>query len=177
MSKEFLRRTHEAPVNVSYRMFSASYFQSYYNPICSLEENGSLKNQLIICTGGNCGIGYETVKELSLRGADVVIVARNQVKNEETVNRIQKLIESSGSYGSISFIQLDLSDMNSIVNCVSEIKSRYKDRKVDQLIQNAGFMNLCFGKFIRCLAIHVLHIYTGSRNLLCHKCPWSSSIL
>ncbi len=83
---EFLSRVHSAPVNSIIRMLNASYCQGYYNPQCPLpDSNQEMKGKLILCTGGNCGIGYETVKELALRGADVIIAARNRHKNEESV--------------------------------------------------------------------------------------------
>ena len=39
----------------------------------------------IVLTGGNSGIGYETAKDLYLRGHNVVFGSRNEAKNKEAV--------------------------------------------------------------------------------------------
>jgi NAD(P)-dependent dehydrogenase (short-subunit alcohol dehydrogenase family) len=96
-----------------------------------------MENQLILCTGGNGGIGFETVKELVSRGAHVIIAARNQLKNEECVAKIKESLPSD-CRGNVSSVRLDLSDLHSIVHTVNELKSRYPGRAIDQLIQNAG---------------------------------------
>ena len=44
--------------------------------------------KVIIVTGGNSGIGYETVRILALRGAHVILAARNAIKGDEAVNQI-----------------------------------------------------------------------------------------
>ncbi len=56
-----------------------------------------LKNHLmqrktlnIVVTGGNSGIGYETMKELYLRGHNVIFGSRNETRNQEAVMGIRK---------------------------------------------------------------------------------------
>lgn len=44
----------------------------------------SAKN--IVVTGGNSGVGYETVKALYEEGHNVIFGARSVAKNEEVVN-------------------------------------------------------------------------------------------
>ena len=44
----------------------------------------------IVVTGGNSGIGYETVKDLYLRGHNVIFGSRNEAKNKEAVQNILK---------------------------------------------------------------------------------------
>ena len=41
--------------------------------------------KVAIVTGGNSGIGYETVRILAQRGAHVILAARNAIKGEEAV--------------------------------------------------------------------------------------------
>jgi hypothetical protein len=141
---EFLQRSHVAPPSSSSRMLSASYFQTFYNPSCSSEDSSSvsIKNQLILCTGGNGGIGYETVKELVFRGAHVIIAARNQQRNEECVTRIKNTLPSDCP-GDVSTVRLDLSDLPSIIHTVSELKLRYPERTFDQLICKMILLTSC----------------------------------
>ena len=42
--------------------------------------NKSLNGKTVVLTGGNSGIGAETAKDLSNRGAEVFILCRDQVK-------------------------------------------------------------------------------------------------
>jgi NAD(P)-dependent dehydrogenase (short-subunit alcohol dehydrogenase family) len=47
------------------------------------------KNSLnIIITGGNSGIGYETMKDLYLRGHNIIFGSRNESKNQEALTSI-----------------------------------------------------------------------------------------
>ena len=43
-------------------------------------SNKSLHGKTVVLTGGNSGIGAETAKDLSNRGAEVFILCRDQVK-------------------------------------------------------------------------------------------------
>ena len=93
---------------------------------------GSLNGKVVLITGGNNGIGFETTVELARRGARLIIGCRN-TKNVES--RIQNLVPDA----EVELIQLDLSSCKSIQKFAEEIKVKYD--KIDVLINNAGMGN------------------------------------
>jgi NAD(P)-dependent dehydrogenase (short-subunit alcohol dehydrogenase family) len=85
-----------------------------------------LTGKIAIVTGGNSGIGFETVKTLAEAGARVVVGARDTKKAEERLSHL----------GGVSFFPLDLADPVSVdgfaERCIAE-----SDR-LHLLINNAG---------------------------------------
>ena len=90
--------------------------------------------KVAIVTGGNSGIGYETVRILALRGAHVILAARNAIKGEEAVAKIL----SEDPSANVETQPLDLADLSSI----AEFAGAFKEREIplDLLIKNAGIM-------------------------------------
>lgn len=84
-----------------------------------------------LVTGASSGIGRDIARELSKKGYDLVIVARNKERLEELKQELKTNVE---------VISLDLSKKE---NC---IKLHEKVRDIDVLINNAGFGD--FGKFV-----------------------------
>ena len=72
--------------------------------------NTDLSDKYAVVTGGNSGIGAETVKELSKLGCNVIIGARNK----ETAEQLIKNIRSQNSKAKVEFIELDLTSKASI---------------------------------------------------------------
>lgn len=97
-------------------------------------DSPRLDGKLALVTGGNAGIGLETCKGLASRGADIVILARNESKAKAAIAEIQKLIDSA-----VHFIVLDLADLTTIPLALKSLESIYPGRTVDILIANAGF--------------------------------------
>jgi subtilisin family serine protease len=85
-----------------------------------------LAGKIAVVTGGNSGIGFETVKVLAEAGARVVVGARDAGKAEERLSHLKQ----------VSFIPLDLADPVSVDafagRCVA-----LSDR-LHLLINNAG---------------------------------------
>lgn len=90
--------------------------------------------KVAIVTGGNSGIGYETVRILAQRGAHVILAARNAIKGEEAVAKIL----SENPSANVETQPLDLADLSSI----GEFAGAFKERGIplDFLINNAGIM-------------------------------------
>ena len=97
--------------------------------ICRSEA--SLKGKLVLITGGNNGIGFETSVELAKRGAKLIIGCRS-TQNVKT--RIQKIVPEA----EVEVHKLDLSSNKSIHHFADEIKSKYD--AIDTLINNAGMV-------------------------------------
>lgn len=93
-----------------------------------------LDGRVIIVTGGNSGLGYESVKAFARYGATVVLASRSVDKGEQARKEI--LIETPGK--KIAVMPLDLSDLSSIRTFASEFKSNYN--RLDVLLNNAGIM-------------------------------------
>ncbi len=93
-----------------------------------------LKDKIIIVTGGNSGLGYESVKAFAGKGATVILACRDLGKGEAAKNEIEK----NGCTGPIDVRQLDLTDFASISNFAEGINKDYD--RMDVLMNNAGIM-------------------------------------
>ncbi|AOR23179.1 SDR family NAD(P)-dependent oxidoreductase [Clostridium taeniosporum] len=92
--------------------------------------NKELSNQIAIITGGNTGIGRAISEELAQRGAKVMILARNEEKNKETVRLVKEKSGYAESY------RVNVSDKESVDNAIDEIYKKYG--QIDILVCNAG---------------------------------------
>jgi NAD(P)-dependent dehydrogenase (short-subunit alcohol dehydrogenase family) len=90
----------------------------------------SQDKRVALVTGGNRGIGFELVKQLTLKGFKVILTSRNPKKGHEAV---QKLKESALD---VSFVEMDVEDPESIRQAAIKINEQYG--KLDVLINNAG---------------------------------------
>jgi retinol dehydrogenase-13 len=95
----------------------------------------SLDGKTVVVTGGNTGIGIETVKSLALMGAHVVLACRDPVKANEAMKELQR---TANGKLKLEFIQLELDDKRSIENFSKEFHQRHKQLNI--LINNAGIM-------------------------------------
>ncbi len=98
---------------------------------------GAIENQkgkVVIVTGANSGIGYETAREMSRRGAEVILACRDE---DRGMNAIKNIIEEIPK-ANLVMAHLDLSDLNQIKKFSDRIHEDY--RKIDILINNAGVM-------------------------------------
>ncbi len=98
-------------------------------------SNGSvpdLRDQVIVITGGNSGIGKEAAVSLATAGATVVITARNQAKGADALDEIRR---RSGREH-VEVMALDLADFASIRSFAAELLDRHD--RLDVLVNNAG---------------------------------------
>ncbi|KAH7623221.1 hypothetical protein Ndes2526B_g01639 [Nannochloris sp. 'desiccata'] len=93
-------------------------------------SDGVLCNKVIIVTGGNTGIGLETVRTLANAGARIIMTSRNVSLGEKAL----KSIETPDMKGKVTVHELDLSDLNSIKAFTDTVTT------VDILICNAGIV-------------------------------------
>lgn len=95
----------------------------------------------IICfkIGGNCGIGYETAKELAIRGANVTIGCRNEERMSRAIDSIQHdMGVNKNTAGSINGLLLDLESFESVRKAADTLHSQLSH--IDICILNAGVM-------------------------------------
>ena len=96
------------------------------------ENIPDLTEKVIIVTGGNSGLGYESVKAFAQKGAVVILASRSLEKGEAAKNNIGNV------KGKIEVMQLDLMDFASINTFAETFKKKYK--RLDVLLNNAGIM-------------------------------------
>ena len=99
-------------------------------------EGLSLAGKTILVTGCNSGLGYETLRVLSLRGARVVGTARTLDKANEACSRAAH--QASGARPVP--MECELSQPDSVRACVAQIKK--EGLKLDVILCNAGIMAL-----------------------------------
>jgi NAD(P)-dependent dehydrogenase (short-subunit alcohol dehydrogenase family) len=90
--------------------------------------------KLVVVTGANSGIGFETARRLALAGADVVLAVRSKDKGDRAVAGIA----AAGPQGTLSAEPLDLSSLASIESFAEAMAGR--GRPIDVLVNNAGIM-------------------------------------
>jgi len=114
----------------------ASFLQQSFppKPTWSTSDIPDLTGQVIIVTGGNTGLGFETAKALLLRNAKVYIGARSQGKAEEAIASLKNLTGKEAL-----FLKLDLADLKAIKAAAEEFLSKEKELHV--LYNNGGVMN------------------------------------
>lgn len=91
-------------------------------------------NKIIIVTGGNTGLGFETARCLASKGSTIVLACRNIKLGEEAVLKIKDTLPNAN----VSFIRLDLGSLKSIKEFSVQFQSKFK--RLDVLINNAGIM-------------------------------------
>jgi len=96
------------------------------------EEHQDMTERVCIVTGATAGIGQATALLLAKRGATVVGVGRNPVKNEHSTNNIKK---ETGN-PSIEYLLADLSSHKDIHKLANQFKDKYN--RLDVLVNNAG---------------------------------------
>jgi NAD(P)-dependent dehydrogenase (short-subunit alcohol dehydrogenase family) len=90
----------------------------------------STNQPVIIVTGGNRGIGFETCRQLAARGAQVVLTARRAGEGRDSVHKLaeQKL--------TVCFQALDVTDAKSAADLRDYLEREFG--RLDVLINNAG---------------------------------------
>jgi WW domain-containing oxidoreductase len=97
----------------------------------SVTEGLDLSGQTILLTGSNSGIGKETLRVLTKRGAHVIAAAR-------TVEKAQAACDDVG--GETTAVACELSDPASVQACAERVVAL--GRPLDAIICNAGIMAL-----------------------------------
>ncbi|KAJ7501830.1 NAD-P-binding protein [Mycena galericulata] len=92
-----------------------------------------LTGKVALVTGGNTGIGYETVKQLLLKNAKVYLAARSPEKAAAAIKRLE-----SETKNTAIFIQLDLADLPSVRKAAESFLAQ--ESKLDLLFNNGGVM-------------------------------------
>ncbi|KAJ7662173.1 NAD-P-binding protein [Mycena polygramma] len=95
-----------------------------------------LSGKIILITGGNAGLGYETAKQVLLKGAKVYIAARSPEKATEATKRLRS--ETKAGEDRVLFVKLDLADLHSVRAGAADFLAR--EKQLDILFNNGGVM-------------------------------------
>ena len=94
---------------------------------------GNLPGKTFLITGANAGAGFEASKILLSKGAEVVMLNRNESKSNKA---IEDLKEEIGADARVYFIKMDLAELSSVRNAANEVNKKVP--KIDALICNAA---------------------------------------
>ncbi|CAM9358691.1 unnamed protein product [Ectocarpus sp. 8 AP-2014] len=111
----------------------------------------NMSGKVVIITGSNTGVGYETAKALVNMGAHVIMACRSEEKARKAIENITFELEAAakairhntdtGIKGKLTFMKLDLSSLAAVRLFVAEFKT--SKLGLDSLILNAGVMHGC----------------------------------
>ncbi|VDB92602.1 unnamed protein product [Peniophora sp. CBMAI 1063] len=102
-------------------------------PKWGVEDIPDLSGKVMIVTGGNAGVGKETVKALLLHNAKVYMASRNSEKARAAIDELR---QETGKEA--IFMQLDLSDLESIKQAAAVFLSQ--ETVLHVLFNNAAVM-------------------------------------
>ena len=106
----------------------------------TVENIPNQTGKTVIITGSSSGVGYETARVLTDKGATVVIAVRSLEKGNAAADKIR--VQNKGA--DVKVLKLDLADLASVGKFAEEFKKNYA--RLDLLINNAGVMTPPFSK-------------------------------
>jgi 3-oxoacyl-[acyl-carrier protein] reductase len=134
-----------------------------------------LSGHLALITGAGQGIGRACAEVFALKGADLILLDKNQTA-------LSEVAEQASRTGRQVFTRaLDLTDINALKKAVKEVKSK---GRIDILVNNAGFdrpgtvAKIKTGDFLEVLSIHLVVPFTLIQLLLpdMRKAGWGRII-
>ncbi len=90
--------------------------------------------RVVMVTGANTGLGYETARALAKKGAHVVMACRNADKAEAAAARIEAMTPA----GTVEVLLTDMADIDSVAGTAAQLLATHD--RLDLLVNNAGIM-------------------------------------
>ncbi|KAH5432835.1 hypothetical protein HBI47_097740 [Parastagonospora nodorum] len=101
------------------------------------EDIPSLAGKVILVTGGNSGLGKETILQLAKHEPrQIIMAARSQSRAKDAIKEIEIAVPGSR----IAFLALDLSSFASIKKAAASVLQEYD--RLDVLLNNAGLFGV-----------------------------------
>ena len=101
-------------------------------PIGKLDKEQRIDDKVCLVTGANSGLGFAIAQQLAERGGKVIMACRSGIPEAG-----EKIKDLSGS-SQVEMMKVDLSDIDSIMNLVQELKN--KEIKLDIAVFNAAMV-------------------------------------
>lgn len=95
-----------------------------------------MDKKICIVTGGNAGIGYESVKQLLEKECYVIMACRNEERGNDAYNNIKKEFPDS----SLELCVVDMGEQSSIKQFSKYLHEKFN--RVDVIIHNAAIFNI-----------------------------------
>ncbi|MEL6674954.1 MAG: SDR family oxidoreductase [Bacteroidota bacterium] len=108
------------------------------------ERLGSLQGKTYLITGANTGAGFQASRILLAKGAEVVMLNRNEQKSAQA---IEDLKEEFGAGTKVSFIKMDLAELASVRKAALEIIEKVPS--IEALMCNAAVAQVAQQKFTK----------------------------
>ncbi|ATZ56165.1 hypothetical protein BCIN_13g00130 [Botrytis cinerea B05.10] len=106
-------------------------------PFDSNTDIPDLSGKVIIVTGGNSGLGKETVLQLAKHNPHLLYMgARSKAKAEEAIAEIKTTVPNAN----IKFLEIDISSLSSVKRGADAFLA--ENDRLDILVNNAGVMGL-----------------------------------
>ena len=125
----------------------SSYFANPLNPLQnphSFHPSTSippLTHQTILVTGGNAGVGLESIRQLLPRRPErIYLAARTQAKYDNAITSLAEGTNATSVKAVVRFLELDLADFDSIKRAAEQVLR--DSERLDILMCNAGVMAL-----------------------------------
>ena len=106
------------------------------------ERLESLKGKTFVITGANAGAGFEAAKILLSKGAEVVMLNRNEKKSAKAISDLKIQF---GADAKVTYIKMDLAQLSSVRNAANEVIKTVS--KIDALICNAAVAQIAKQEF------------------------------
>jgi protochlorophyllide reductase len=103
-------------------------------PPWTLSDVGDQTGKVVLITGANSGIGFETARVLAAHGAHVVMACRDP----EKARRAADILENDLDQSSLEILPLDLADLFAVRRAAEQFRAEHA--RLDVLINNAGVM-------------------------------------
>ncbi len=89
--------------------------------------------RIIMVTGANAGLGFETARMLASKGARILLGCRSKERAEKAMN----IIVDEHPNADLDFIELDQASLASVKKAAKKVQ---KEKRLDVLVNNAGIM-------------------------------------
>eukprot|EP00040_Diaphanoeca_grandis_P022310 m.119606 g.119606 ORF g.119606 m.119606 type:complete len:352 (+) comp28748_c0_seq1:153-1208(+) len=123
-------------VNVTLSYMIGGWACKLFSPFQANAQILDLTGKVAIVTGGNTGIGRESVLELARNGAHVILAARNEDKGQSAADGIMSALKGEG--GKVEVLKLDLGSLESVKAFADAFLA--KNLPLHILLNNAGIM-------------------------------------
>ena len=92
-----------------------------------------MKQQVALVTGSNRGIGFEIVKQLTMKKIDVILTSRNSASGEAAVRKL-----AEDGLKKVVSMELDISSQGSVDRTLDKVEKSFG--KLDILVNNAAIL-------------------------------------
>ena len=102
----------------------------------------SLQDKVILVTGGNVGLGKETILQLAKHNpAKIYLASRTESKARDAIRSINEQLSTKAN---VEYLPLDLSSLKSVEAAANHVNA--SSERLDVLILNAGIMAMPYSK-------------------------------